>query len=208
MKNFLCSIFVLAVLLCLSAPTAQALMFEDLGWGGWTSGVSSKSFSVSENGLDYDIHFEALGGSLTWGNDDGGVGINDDEITGGREALVIWFSKPLPISYFKLVDLFEEADTEAGYFLYDSSFGSWPLLDGGGAFQASTTQTPGTEGYYSLGIHDQVQGIFFSALEPSSDYAVAGFDTPAPVPEPSTVLLLGIGMIGLAGLGRRKFRQS
>jgi hypothetical protein len=31
---------------------------------------------------------------------------------------------------------------------------------------------------------------------------------PAPVPEPTTIILLGTGLIGLAGWGRKKFKKN
>lgn len=38
------------------------------------------------------------------------------------------------------------------------------------------------------------------------EFAVAGLST-SPVPEPTTMLLLGAGLIGLAGFGRKKFKK-
>lgn len=209
MRKVFLTLTLFAVFLCILPLSAHALMFSDLSWPALT-GESYLKFEGSQTGLDYDINFLAVGGPLTWNPDDGGVGIGDDEITGGGEALFVWFSKPLQIKTFELVDLFYEGPAdgryqEGGFFAYDSDLIADGIsMDGEGFFEAPLDQY--FDGGYSVGVNAWVQGIkFFAGPNARNDFALAGYTTA--VPEPSTVLLLGLGMIGLAGLGRRKFRK-
>ncbi|MFI5215950.1 MAG: PEP-CTERM sorting domain-containing protein [Candidatus Limnocylindria bacterium] len=48
----------------------------------------------------------------------------------------------------------------------------------------------------------------FNGGTSSIDYGSAGFSSPGVIPEPSTFLLLGFGLAGLARVGRRHRKQS
>jgi len=48
-------------------------------------------------------------------------------------------------------------------------------------------------------------GSFFNYIDDEEDIVLAFGSPTAPIPEPATMLLLGSGLMGLAGLGRKKF---
>jgi phospholipase/lecithinase/hemolysin len=65
-----------------------------------------------------------------------------------------------------------------------------------------------------MGILDQANAdgyLFWDAIHPTTFahglIADAVYSQVAPVPEPSTIVLMGLGLVGLAGLGRKKFRK-
>jgi hypothetical protein len=62
-------------------------------------------------------------------------------------------------------------------------------IDGANTIYVQAMTSPGYEDFWAL------------------DYSKLTIETAAPVPEPGTMMLLGSGMIGLAGWGRKKFKK-
>ena len=108
---------------------------------------------------------------------DGGFSLNVGGTTGGTVSFVLWGS---------------DADT---YFTADQCIACLGPFSGP-AFSGTTGGTFDATGTFSLTLLGEIT---------HTEAGVTSFDAEAKVPEPATLLLLGSGLIILAGYGRKKF---
>lgn len=218
MKKLLMIFAFISVLLVLS-PNASAV-YIDFTSADFSSLAASNqnAFTTTIDGIGLTLTAIPSDAWLTYNVDsegDDGIGVNQpanyDEID-WHEMLIVSFDVPVYLEMIYLTDLFNEGNPQ---YLEQGSF---QLSNGDSSiFEAESGQLPfpdsNGEKYLNFDPNlGPISWIIFSAYNGSAlgqnhDYSLGGLEVEtAPVPEPTTILLVGTGLIGLVG-SRRKFRK-
>jgi len=99
------------------------------------------------------------------------------------------------------------ADVPLNKFNDSKHFKLFQLTEDSNSFSYLMTDPVFSAGTYIVGFNDNTLsgGVCWSGDRDFDDIIVA--INPNPAPEPATMLLLGSGLVGLAGFGRKKFKK-
>lgn len=159
--------------------------------------LSSTGGSMTFNSSSWEKNGCANSHSATAVNlacDGDGIGIRDDEITGNAgQKITVTFSSAVNIVEVELLDLFPN---EGGTGNHEVAIINASNLFSNPVFLAG--------GYYATGFQSNgTTTLEFSAANDNwSDYALARITTSS-VPEPASIAMLAIGLIGLGAARKR-----
>lgn len=195
------AIFISAALLLFTAAPASALVYENYVGHQYVG-----------EGQEYFFYFDLAYNNYGWTNsslrlaNDAAVGPDNIPLT----------SAFVNVDLYSVDRAWEEAtirlfafDDGSTYKLYDSDFDRSRYTDDILNLELDISHTSFINDPWGvLGIKATVEwrnGNY-------NDFAIkqvgiGGETGPAPVPEPATMLLLGTGLIGIAGIGRKKFKK-
>lgn len=140
------------------------------------------------------------GAGTTLACDGDGIGIVNDEVSGGAQSLTLSFANTVNVNSISFLDLFEENPAETVTILVNYAAGgstSFAAIAAGGNSGGFLEWTAGST---LMGV-DSIE--FSAGSVASNDFALAAADVSA-VPLPAAAWLFGSALLGLVTVARRK----
>ncbi len=189
--------FNVLILLTFASTGSSTTLDIDFRITDWSSQYTVGDRSVTVGGVEVVPNHHS--GDLSYDNVDGfgiyDINSNTNPFIGNGDNLIVLFNPTQTITGFLLSDF--DLNEQARVAILSSN-GSSELLD--------WTFTGGNDAdgevYVDLGQAYTGVNVYFYGFT-GDGYKVIGFNE-TPVPEPATMLLFGLGLLGLAGVNRRK----